>query len=88
LGVYHDYGKDGPTSLHCSNSYATKKSDVPKITVSILPIDNDGRQVFINGSSEPVKKGDWILLTCLAEYPHRIISTPFNSKVRIPRNNA
>ena len=60
----------------------------PKITVSVFPTDNDERQVFINGSSEPVKKGDWILLTCLAEYPHRIISTPFNSKVRIPRNNA
>jgi len=66
------------------------KSDTPspQITVRVQPANSDARQVFINGSSEPVKKGDWILLTCLAEYPHRIISTPFNSKVRIPRNNA
>ena len=66
------------------------KSDTPspQITIRVQPANSDARQVFINGSSEPVKKGDWILLTCLAEYPHRIISTPFNSEVRIPRTNA
>ena len=54
----------------------------PVINTRVFSVGSEPRQLFLNGNAETVNEGDWIFFSCFANYPHRVVASPFNSEVR------